>query len=230
MKRFTLALLLLTAFPAAALAAEVFTVTPIKHASFVLQAAGKTVYVDPVGDAAAFSGFAPPDLILITHIHQDHLAPALVAALKTPQTAILGSPTVIEQLGYGTALKNGDTTSAAGLTIEAVPAYNTTPGRLDFHPKGRDNGYVLSRDGERLYISGDTEAIPEMRALQDIDIALVCMNLPYTMTIEQAASAVNAFKPKVVIPYHYRGKPEMSDIDAFVGMVEGSQVQRLEWY
>jgi len=229
MKR-TLMILLLLGLPIPALAADVFTLTPISHASFVLQAADKTVYVDPVGEASAYAGLAPPDLILITHIHKDHLAPELVASLRTDNTEVVGPPTVIEQLGCGTVLKNGETLSAAGLTIEAIPAYNTTPERLAFHPQGRDNGYVLSRDGQRLYISGDTEDIPEMRALKDIDIALVCMNLPYTMTIEQAASAVNEFKPKVVIPYHYRGKPEMSDIDAFAKMVKNSEVRKLKWY
>ena len=224
------AALLLAGLPAAATAAEVFTISPISHASFVLGTADHTIYVDPVGEADAYTGFPPPDLILITHIHKDHLAPELVAALKTERTEVIGSPTVIEQLGYGKVIKNGETMTAAGLTIEAIPAYNTTAERLNFHPKGRDNGYVVSRDGTRLYISGDTEDIPEMRALKEIDIALVCMNLPFTMTVDQAASAVNEFRPKVVIPYHYRGKPDMSDIDAFEKMVKTSQIRKLKWY
>lgn len=230
MKRilFTLVLALLT--PAFAGAGEVFTITPISHATFVLQAGPATVYIDPVGTAERFAPFPPPDLILITHIHKDHLAPELVATLKQERTVILGPPTVIEQLGYGTPLRNGENGTVAGLAIEAIPAYNTTAERLTFHPKGRDNGYVLSRDGIRLYISGDTEDIPEMRALKDIDIAIVCMNLPFTMTVEQAASAVNAFQPKKVIPYHYRGKEGMSDLDAFAKLVEGPKVERLAWY
>ena len=231
MKRvnFLLTLLILL-MPAGVVASEVFTITPIKHASFVLQAGSTTVYVDPVGAAEDFSGFPPPDLILITHIHGDHLAPELVATLKQENTRIIGPPTVIEQLGYGKVIKNGETTEAVGLKIETIAAYNTTTERLKFHPKGRDNGYVLSKEGERLYISGDTEDIPEMRALQDIDIALICMNLPFTMTVEQAASAVNEFKPGVVIPYHYRGKPDMSDIDAFERLVTTSKVRKLKWY
>jgi len=228
--RRTLVILLLLALPAPLLAAEVFTITPISHASFVLRAADQTIYVDPVGEASSYAAFPPPDMILITHIHPDHLAPELVKALRTDKTEVIGPPTVIEQLDCGMVLKNGETLDSAGLTIEAIPAYNITEERLAFHPKGRDNGYVLSRDGQRLYISGDTEDIPEMRTLKDIDIALVCMNLPYTMTIEQAASAVNEFKPKVVIPYHYRGKPEMSDIDAFAKMVKNSEVRKLKWY
>lgn len=230
MKRIYITLLLILFAASGASAAEVFSYTPIKHATFVLQSGPTTVYVDPVGAAEDFAGFPPPDLILITHIHGDHLAPELVATLKQTDTPVIGPATVIEQLGYGTVIGNGESTSAAGLEIEAIPAYNTTPERLNFHPKGRDNGYVVSKDGVRLYISGDTEDIPEMRALQDIDIAFVCMNLPYTMTVEQAASAVNEFKPGVVIPYHYRGKQGMSDLDTFEKLVAGTRVEKLQWY
>ncbi len=230
MNRLHLALLFTMLAASGASATEVFTYTPVKHATFVLQSGPTTVYVDPVGSAADFAGFPPPDLILITHIHKDHLAPELVAALKRVDTPIIGPATVVEQLGYGTTIDNGGSTEAAGLAIEAIPAYNITEDRLKFHPKGRDNGYVLSKDGVRLYISGDTEDIPEMRALRDIDIAFVCMNLPFTMTIEQAASAVNEFKPGVVIPYHYRGKQGMSDIGAFEMMVTSSKVEKLAWY
>lgn len=231
MMRSWLALLLFSLLLAAgADADEVFTVTPIKHASFILQSGATTIYVDPVGEAAAFSGFAPPDLILITHIHKDHLDPQLLAILKQEQTQIIGPPTVIEQLGYGTILRNGETSKMPGLTIEAIAAYNTTAERLNFHPQARDNGYVLSKDGVRLYISGDTEDIPEMRALRNIDIALLCMNLPYTMTVEQAASAVNDFKPAQVIPYHYRNQGGMSDLDAFELLVTTSTVRKLTWY
>jgi L-ascorbate metabolism protein UlaG (beta-lactamase superfamily) len=231
MKQVLLTLLLALLAPAVAGAGEVFTYTPVSHATFVLQAGPATVYVDPVGAAADFAAFPPPDLILITHIHKDHLAPELVAALKKEQTAIIGPATVIEKLGYGTVLRNGESTTVAGLAIEAIPAYNLTAERLTFHPKERgDNGYVLSKDGVRLYISGDTEDIPEMRALKNIDIAFVCMNLPFTMTVEQAASAVNAFKPGKVIPYHYRGKEGMSDIAAFERLVAGVKVEKLKWY
>lgn len=230
MKHILLPLLFTLLFSPGAGAEAAFTYTPIKHATFVLQSGSTTVYVDPVGVAEDFSAFPPPDLILITHIHKDHLAPELVSVLKQAQTAVVGPATVIEQLGYGTTIGNGDSTEAAGLTIEALPAYNKTPERLKYHPKGRDNGYVLSKDGVRLYISGDTEDFPEMRALRNIDIAFVCMNLPFTMTIEQAASAVNEFKPGVVIPYHYRGKEGMSDIDGFEKLVAGTKVEKLKWY
>ncbi len=230
MKRFSLTLLLFILIIPTTTFADVFTYTPIKHATFVLQSDQTTVYVDPVGEASQYTSFPPPDLILITHIHKDHLAPELVASLKKQNTRILGSPSVIEQLGYGTAIHNGETTELLGLEIEAIAAYNTTEERLNFHPKGRDNGYLISKNGVRLYISGDTEDIPEMRALKEIDVAFVCMNLPYTMTVEQAASAVNEFKPGIVIPYHYRGKPDMSDLDAFERLVTDSKVSKLEWY
>lgn len=223
-------LLLGLIIPTTSYANETFNYTPIKHATFVLQSGPATIYVDPVGEAADFVAFPPPDLILITHIHKDHLDPQLVATLKQAQTLVIGSPTVIEQLGYGTALSNGKTVTAVGLTIEAIAAYNTSAERLNFHPKGRDNGYLLSKNGVRLYISGDTEDTPEMRALRNVDIAFLCMNLPYTMTIEQAAAAVNDFKPKQVIPYHYRGKAGMSDIEAFAQRVTDTEVRRLKWY
>ena len=230
MKRISLALLLFTLIIPATTFADVFTYTQIKHSTFVLQSDRTTVYVDPVGEAADFSGFPVPDLILITHIHKDHLAPDLVAALKQGKTKVMAPPSVVEQLGYGIAISNGDTTEILGIGIEAIPAYNTTAERLEFHPKGRDNGYVLSKKGVRLYISGDTEDVAEMRSLEDIDIAFVCMNLPFTMTVEQAASAVNDFKPGIVIPYHYRGKPDMSDVDAFERLVTDSKVSKLKWY
>ncbi len=231
MNRFPVVLLLCALLiPISAGAAEVFTYTPIKHATFVLQSGPATIYVDPVGVAEDFAGFPPPDLILITHIHKDHLDPQLVASLKKAQTQVIGPATVIEQLGSGTVMNNGDITTAVGMTIRAIPAYNTTAERLNFHPKGRDNGYLLSKAGVRLYISGDTEDIAEMRNLRNVDIAFLCMNLPYTMTIEQAASAVNEFKPGLLIPYHYRGKEAMSDLEAFEKLVPGIKVSKLKWY
>ena len=230
MKRISLALLLFSLIIPATTFADVFTYTQIKHSTFVLQSDRTTIYVDPVGEAADFSGFPVPDLILITHIHKDHLAPDLVAALKQGKTKVMAPPSVVEQLGYGIAISNGDTTEILGIGIEAIPAYNTTAERLKFHPKGRDNGYVLSKKGVRLYISGDTEDVAEMRSLEDIDIAFICMNLPFTMTVQQAASAVNEFKPGIVIPYHYRGKPDMSDVDAFEQLVTDSKVSKLKWY
>ena len=115
------------------------------------------------------------------------------------------------------------------LSIQAIPAYNTTPARLQYHPKGRDNGYVLTLGGQRLYISGDTEDIPEMLGLKNIDAAFVCMNLPYTMDVEQAARAVKSFKPRIVYPYHYRGS-DLEKFKALVGSDSSIEVRLRDWY
>ena len=130
------------------------------------------------------------------------------------------------------AVANGGSVSEAGITIDAIPAYNTTEGRTNFHPQGRDNGYVLTFDGFRTYISGDTEDIPEMRALKDIDLAFVCMNLPFTMDVNQAASAINEFKPKHVYPYHYRGRDDGTQDPAELAKLvgEGVEVMQHDWY
>ncbi len=206
---------------------------PINHATFVIKSPKLTVYVDPVGDKKAFETFPEPDLILITDIHRDHLDTALVSILKKEKTAVIGPEAVIEQLKYGTRMKNGETLKMDNILIEAVPSYNMTSERISFHPKGRGNGYVLTLDEKRIYISGDTEDIPEMRQLKNIDFALICMNLPYTMTVEQAASAVLEMKPGTVFPYHYRGKDGMSDLNQFKALVqknEAIQVKLLKWY
>ena len=119
-----------------------------------------------------------------------------------------------------------------GLEISAIPMYNLRPEALSFHPKGRGNGYILTMDGKRWYISGDTEDIPEMRQLRNIDVALLCMNLPYTMTVESASSAIKEFKPRHVLPYHYRGKPQWEDPKKIAGLVQDPQIQiiLLDWY
>lgn len=207
--------------------------TPIEHASVVIQGGGKVIYVDPVGDLARYAEFPKPDLVLITHHHHDHLAPALVSAVKKPGTAVIGAKTVVEQLGYGEVLGNGEKTTVDGIGVEAVPAYNTSPDRTKFHPKGRDNGYALTLNGKRIYISGDTEDVDEIRKLTDVDLAFICVNLPYTMTVEQAASLALAMKPKVVVPYHYRGQNGMSDLDEFKRLVSKNpdiEVRLLDWY
>lgn len=203
--------------------------TPISHASFVIQAPAGTIYVDPVGEAKAYASIAPPDIILITDIHGDHLSPESVASLKKEKTAVVGPKAVTDKLGYGSAMKNGDRSTFGKITVEAIPMYNLTEERKKFHEKGRGNGYVVTVDGKRIYISGDTEDIPEMRTLKNIDYAFVCMNLPYTMTPEQAASAVLEFKPKLAIPYHYRG----SDINKFkelLGKDTSIEVRFMKWY
>lgn len=207
--------------------------TPIEHATLVIQTDEVTIHVDPVGDVARFAPFPRPDIILITHIHHDHLDPAVVASLKTADTAVVGPKTVVDELGYGRALMNGEKTTVKGLEVEAVPAYNTTPERTKFHPKGRDNGYVLEIGKKRIYISGDTEDSREIRGLKNIDFAFVSVNLPFTMSVEQAASAVLEMKPATVSPYHYRGRAGKSDLKEFqrlVGKDPDIEVRLLDWY
>ena len=186
--------------------------TCIKHASIQINYNGLQIQVDPVGKGMKpetdYSQFPKADIILITHEHHDHFDPDAIAQLTKTSTKIYLNPAVQKMLGSGKALKNGDKVKVANdITIEAVPAYNTTPGREQFHPKGRDNGYILTLDGMRIYIAGDTEDIPEMANIKDISIAFLPCNQPYTMTIEQAANAAKIIKPKVLFPYHYNATP-----------------------
>ena len=205
-------------------------ITPLFHASTLIEADGKTIYLDPA-KPAKLSDLPKADLILITDIHGDHMDPSSIAAVSKSGTEIIAAPAVTKTVTNAAPLSNGQSKSWQGWTIEAIPAYNLKrgpePGKL-FHDKGRGNGYVLTYGGKRFYFSGDTEGVPEMRALKNIDVAFVCMNLPYTMPPEEAADAVKAFHPKIVIPYHYRG----SDLSAFKKGLEGTgiEVRELNWY
>ena len=186
--------------------------TCIKHASIQINYNGLEIQVDPVGKGMKpetdYSQFPKADIILVTHEHHDHFDSDAIAQLTKASTKIYLNPAVHKMFGSGKALKNGDKVKIANdITIEAVPAYNTTPGREKFHPKGRDNGYILTLDGMRIYIAGDTEDIPEMANIKDISIAFLPCNQPYTMTIEQAANAAKIIKPKVLFPYHYNDTP-----------------------
>ena len=215
------------------------TVHPVDHASVVLETPAGVIYVDPVGDASLYDGLPAPDLILVTHEHGDHYnADTLAALIALNMSApLITNPAVLGMLPEGlssdaSALANGENTSVMGITIDAIPAYNTTEGRTNFHPEGRDNGYVLTIGDFRIYISGDTEDIPEMRALTDIDLCFLCMNLPFTMDATQAASAVQAFTPTYVYPYHYRGRDggtqDPKEFAALVG--DATEVQFADWY
>ena len=212
-----------------ATSAGTLRLTPIQHASLMIQAGGKVLYVDPA--SGSYDGLPKADYILISHIHGDHMAPAIVNKLRRPDTAILGPKTVAAQITGCTAISNGESQTLGPFLVEAVPAYNLTrgpaPGEL-YHPKGRDNGYVVTYGGKRFYFSADTEGIPEMRALKHIDVAFVCMNLPYTMTAEEAADAVRVFHPAIVYPYHYRN----TDLAAFVKPLTGTgiEVRLRDWY
>lgn len=169
-----------------------------------------------------YGAFPKADLILITHEHADHFDPKTIQTLSAPATRLITNKRCADMLGYGEVMANGDskTLHALGLTVEAVPAYNTSPDRLQFHPKGRDNGYILTIDGLRIYIAGDTEDIPEMKQLGTVDIAFLPCNLPYTMTPEQLARAAKMIAPKVLFPYHYG----QTDINRVKTLLEGSGI------
>jgi L-ascorbate metabolism protein UlaG (beta-lactamase superfamily) len=213
----------------------VVKIFPIRHASLMLEGGGQVIHVDPVSFPENSSG--PPlalpvaDLILITHSHRDHLDPAMLSQLRQTGTVIIAPEAVAKTVSGAVILRNGESRAFGRWKIEAIAAYNIrrgpAPGQL-FHPKGQGNGYVLTYGGKRFYISGDTEAVPEMKALKNIDVAFICMNLPYTMPPEEAAEAVRAFKPRVVYPYHYHG----SDPAAFASALAGSgiEVRLRNWY
>ena len=213
------------------------TIQPVQHASLVLTVNGLTIYADPSG-ADNFKGLASPDMILITDIHGDHFDTATLAVLVTPKTLLIVPQVVADKLPASykkvVVLKNGDKTMQSGISITALPMYNLPESPTAMHTKGRGNGYVLGIGGKNIYLSGDTQGIPEMRALKNIDVAFVCMNLPYTMDINEAADAVLAFKPKIVYPYHYRGKGGLSDINAFKNLVNAGDkdidVRLRNWY
>lgn len=204
---------------------------PVSHASFVMSWNGKTIYVDPVGGVGAYDGLPRPDMILITDIHGDHLDGNTLQGVVS-NAEILAPGAVVSELPGGlveraVSLSNGAIAERFGITVKAIPMYNLTEDRLQYHDKGRGNGYVVTMGGVNVYISGDTEDIPEMRALKDIDVAFICFNLPYTMTEGQAAAAVNAFRPGIVYPYHYRG----SDVALFTELVDDDiEVRVGDWY
>jgi L-ascorbate metabolism protein UlaG (beta-lactamase superfamily) len=181
-------------------------ITFFGHGSLLLALAGKYIYVDPFGKVADYTKLPKAGLVLITHEHFDHLDPQALAALRTDQTVLVVTPACAKQAPGSIVLKNGESCAAAGIPVEAIPAYNLVHKRQDgqpFHPKGVGNGYILTLGDLRLYIAGDTENIPEMKSLQNISVAFLPMNLPYTMTPEMVAEAAKAFRPKILYPYHY---------------------------
>jgi L-ascorbate metabolism protein UlaG (beta-lactamase superfamily) len=213
------------------------TIQPITHATLVLSYQKKIIYIDPTGGVEAFKGIVAPDIILITDIHGDHFDPKTLEAVNTNK-AVIVLPKAVADLLPATfdktklvILNNGDKKMQSGISIAAVPMYNL-PGAANEknHTKGRGNGYILVIGGKTVYISGDTADTPEMRALSNIDIAFVCMNLPYTMDVNSAAQGVLAFKPKVIYPYHYRGQ----DVEKFKSLVNAGnkniEVRLRNWY
>lgn len=208
----------------------VVRITPVQHASLMIEAGGQVIHIDPVGEAN-YQGLPAADLILLTHTHGDHLDGRLLPKLRKPATQIFAPEEALKTVPDAIVIRNGERKSFGKWEIEAVPAYNIqrgpAPGRL-YHEKGRGNGYVLTYGGKRFYISGDTEGVPEMKALRNIEAAFVCMNLPYTMPPEEAAEAVRAFQPKLLYPYHYR-KSDLSVLQkALAGT--GIEVRLREWY
>ncbi len=215
-------------------------INPISHATMVLNYGDQDFYVDPTGGKEVFDGYSSADVVLITDIHGDHFDIETLKSLDLSKTTIVAPKAVAdkfpEDLNFERliVMNNGDTKKINAFDIEAIPMYNLREEALKYHTKGRGNGYVITIGDERVYISGDTEDITEMRNLKDIDIAFVCMNLPYTMTVERAVSAVLEFKPKKVYPYHYRGTDGLSDVEKFKTLInqgdESIEVVQLKWY
>lgn len=183
-------------------------ITFIKHGSLAICFDGHPIYIDPVSAYADYSTLPKADVILITHEHHDHFDPQAITALATPHTRIITNKAVQQLLGKGKIMQNGDKWQIENwMEIQAVPAYNTSPEREIYHPRGRDNGFILAFGGTRIYIAGDTEDIPEMQQAGPIDIAFLPVNQPYTMTVPQAARAARMIKPHILYPYHYGETP-----------------------
>ncbi len=181
-------------------------ITFLGHASLIFVFDGKTIHIDPFGRVADYSKLPKADIVFCTHHHFDHLDTDALKKIRTKETIVVCTGECAEKVDGGIVMKNGDVREVEGIKIEAVPAYNLVHKRDNgqvFHPKGVGNGYVLGFGDTRIYIAGDTENTPEMKALKDIDYAFLPMNLPYTMTPEMVADAATAFKPKVLYPYHY---------------------------
>ena len=188
----------------------------IKHACLRIFVDGVEIEIDPVtklGDRLTdYSSFPKADFIFVTHEHGDHFDKSAIEVLTGEKTKLITNKRCADEVGNGLVMKNGDKMKLSNwLKVEAVPAYNSTAGRERFHPKGRDNGFVLDIDGLRVYIAGDTEDVPEMKNLRNIDIAFLPCNQPYTMTPDQLVNAAKMVKPKVVFPYHY-GQTDVSNL------------------
>jgi L-ascorbate metabolism protein UlaG (beta-lactamase superfamily) len=214
MKIKTILLIFLLFFPVYSLAKGGFQMDTIKtskgnleitfigHGTLMFSFNGKIIHVDPWTSFTDYKDMPKADIILVTHEHFDHLDKKAIDTLKKEGTEIIANGAGIKQIGEGTVMKNGDVKTVSGLKIEAVPAYNLSPDTR-FHPKGNGNGYIITFGDKRVYVAGDTENTPEMKALKNIDIAFLPMNLPYTMTPEMVADAAKAFKPALLYPYHY---------------------------
>ncbi|MEO8821799.1 MAG: MBL fold metallo-hydrolase [Ginsengibacter sp.] len=215
------------------------TIQPVVHASLVLEFNKIAIYVDPINGAETYKDMKKPDLVLITHIHGDHFDMKTLRGLDLSHAKFVVPQSVADKMPAEwkskiVVLHNGGSTVQHGIPITAIAMYNMPSDSIVHHPKGQGNGYVLNLGGKKFYISGDTEATPEMRGLKNIDVAFVCMNLPYTMDVEEAASGVLAFKPKIVYPYHYRTPTGFSDVAKFKSLVNAGDpsidVRLRNWY
>jgi L-ascorbate metabolism protein UlaG (beta-lactamase superfamily) len=189
-------------------------ITFIGHGTLMFTFGGKVIHVDPWSNMADYAKLPKANIILLTHDHGDHLDLKALDTLRTEKTTVVLTETCAKRVKGGVVMSNGDVKTIQGLKIEAVPAYNIVHMRSQgnpFHPKDIGNGYVIIFGDKRVYVAGDTENVPEMKGLKEIDIAFLPMELPYTMTPEMAADAAKAFKPKVLYPYHY-GKTDTSKI------------------
>jgi len=189
-------------------------ITFIGHGTLMFTFEGKIIHVDPFGEMADYTKMPKADIVLLTHEHRDHLDPKALGILRTEKTVVVLTQTCAKQIEGGIVMSNGDVKTIGGLKIEAVPAYNIVHKRDNgqpYHPKGIGNGYVIAFGDKRVYVGGDTENIPEMKELKDIDIAFLPMNLPFTMTPEMVASTAKTLKPKILYPYHY-GKTDTSKL------------------
>lgn len=213
------------AYPADTLVARdgsAITVTFFKHASLAFEYEGHHIYVDPVGEFADYAALPKADVILVTHSHSDHFDRMAVETLQCSGTALLCDKTTAEAFDFDCHTMTPGLTAQPFpyVTVEAVAAYNISEGHTQFHPKEREDcGYIVTLGGTRIYIAGDSENTPEMKALTDIDVAFLPVNQPYTMTVGQAADAVRAMRPKIFYPYHYGQVDQLTDIDALADAV-----------
>lgn len=188
---------------------------------------GKIIHVDPYSVLTDYTAFPKADIILVTHEHGDHLDLKAIKAIRAPGARVVSNEAASGKLEGGITMKNGESKEIDGIRIEAVPAYNIVNKRPDgspFHPRGVGNGYVLTFGSERVYVAGDTENIPEMKALKNIDIAFLPMNLPYTMSPEMVADAARMFKPKILYPYHF-GETDLSKLTDALGRGSGIEIR-----
>ena len=202
-------------------------ITFLGHSTLFFAFGGKIIHIDPVTRYADYATLPKADIILVTHEHGDHFDSRAIELIKKEGTDLVYTEKCKEKYPGGQALKNGDVRTVQGIRIEAIPAYNIVQMRsegLPYHPKGEGNGYILTLADKRIYVAGDTENTPEMKALKNIDIAFLPMNLPYTMTPEMVADAARAFKPKILYPYHY-GDTETSKIVELLKNVKGIEVR-----